>query len=166
MLFLLGFSQAIIAPSKELQNDDVLPEDSGKPSSSYSGEDESIRIRKDLDEYSRTVDPAHVQIEERRRVMRLRLQQRFAQTDRNNDGIISRLEAVELMPQVARRFNEVDLNGDNFISFDELVTLQTRITERQQKSDKSAKVENTSEPSDIIKHKTKDAMLINHKPTL
>ena len=31
--------------------------------------DENIRLRRDLDEYSRSVDPAHVQIEERRPVM-------------------------------------------------------------------------------------------------
>ncbi|HEY3301716.1 MAG TPA: EF-hand domain-containing protein [Methylophilaceae bacterium] len=171
MLISLGFSQIAWAASKEVQNkeaqnDDISSEDSGKPASTYAGAQESVRIRKDLDEYSRTVDPAHVQIEERRRVMRLRLQQRFAETDRNNDGSISRLEAVELMPQVARHFNEVDTNGDNFISFEELAALQAKIMERQQKSATATRVENIPDQSEVIKHKSKDAMLVNHKPTL
>jgi hypothetical protein len=172
VLISLGFSQVVWAASKEVQNKEVQnddassSEDAGKPASTYAGAQESVRIRKDLDEYSRTVDPAHVQIEERRRVMRLRLQQRFAEADRNNDGSISRLEAVELMPQVARHFNEVDTNGDNYISFEELAALQGRIMERQQKSASATRVENTPDQSDMIKHKSKDAMLVNHKPTL
>jgi hypothetical protein len=166
VLILLGFSQFNFAASKELQNEDVSSDDAAKPASTYAGAQESVRIRKDLDEYSRTVDPAHVQIEERRRVMRLRLQKRFTETDRNTDGSISRLEAVELMPQVARHFNEVDTNGDNYISFEELAALQAKIMERNQKSASATRVENIPDQSDMIKHKSKDAMLVNHKPTL
>jgi hypothetical protein len=188
MVLTLGFSHVISARetlgaretqgTRETQNTkEVLgareaPDDSSsdtqeasKPASTYAGSQESIRLRRDLDEYSRTVDPAHVQIEERRRVMHLRLQQRFAETDRNNDGVISRIEAVELMPQVARHFNEVDTDADNSISLEELESLQNRIVSRQQQGS-TLKVENIPDQADVIKHKNKDAMLSNHKRTL
>jgi len=93
--------------------------------------DENIRLRRDLDEYTRTVDPAHVQIEERRRLMHKRLQERFAQIDRDGDGMISRDEALDGIPQLLRHFNNVDLNGDNQLSLDELEALQAKIMERQ-----------------------------------
>ncbi len=93
--------------------------------------DDNIRLRRDLDEYTRTVDPAHVQIEERRRLMHKRLQERFAQIDRDGDGMISREEALDGIPQLVRHFNNVDLNGDNQLSLEELEALQARIMERQ-----------------------------------
>jgi Ca2+-binding EF-hand superfamily protein len=93
--------------------------------------DDNIRLRRTLDEYSRTVDPAHVQIEERRRVMHMRLQERFSQTDKDNDGTISLEEAYDSMPQLARHFSAVDLNGDRLITLDELEALQVKIIERQ-----------------------------------
>lgn len=93
--------------------------------------DDNIRLRRALDEYSRAVDPAHVQIEERRRVMHQRLQERFSQADRDNDGRISLEEAYDNMPQLARHFGAVDLNGDRLITLDELEALQAKIAERQ-----------------------------------
>ena len=122
--------------------------------------DENIRLRRDLDEYSRTVDPAHVQIEERRRVMHKRLQERFAITDRDNDGLISLDEAYDSMPQLARHFGEVDLNNDRGISLDELEALQAKIAERQRvwavKADGAEGVESG-------KRKNKDRVLIAAK---
>ncbi len=93
--------------------------------------DENIRLRRDLDEYSRSVDPAHVQIEERRRVMHKRLQERFASCDRDDDGSLILDEIYDCMPQLARRFSEVDLNGDRSISLEEIEVLQAKIAERQ-----------------------------------
>jgi hypothetical protein len=93
--------------------------------------DENIRLRRDLDEYSRSVDPAHVQIEERRRVMHKRLQERFATCDRDDDGSLILDEVYDCMPQIARRFVEVDLNNDRAITLEELEALQAKITERQ-----------------------------------
>lgn len=124
--------------------------------------EESIRLRRDLDEYSKQVDPAHVQIEERRRVMHQRVQSRFAETDRDNDGTISRDEAADMMPQVARHFNQVDLNNDGLISLDELETLQARIISQRPSA---IKIE-SPEPSDVSKKKSKDAMLTNRKRAL
>lgn len=124
--------------------------------------EDSIRLRRDLDEYSRTVDPAHVQIEERRRIMYQRIQTRFTESDKDNDGSISREEATESLPQVARHFNSVDTNNDGVLSLDELEALQSRIVERQRTD--SIKIE-TAEP-DPTKRKSKDAMLNNRKRTL
>ena len=129
--------------------------------------DENIRLRRDLDEYSRTVDPAHVQIEERRRVMHQRLQERFNQTDRDNDGSISREEAADLMPQVARHFNSIDLNNDNEITLDELEALETKIIERQRAiSAKTPEADTDVTDNSQAKHKNKNAMLNNHKPAM
>ncbi|ROH88624.1 EF-hand domain-containing protein [Pseudomethylobacillus aquaticus] len=93
--------------------------------------EELMRLRKDLDDYSRSIDPAHVQIEERRRVMRQRIQERFLGSDKDNDGSISREEATETMPQIARQFSVVDLNGDGVITLNELEQAQARALERQ-----------------------------------
>ena len=113
--------------------------------------DENIRLRRALDEYSRLVDPAHVQIEERRRVMHKRLQERFAQTDKDDDGTISREEAAEGMPQIVRHFGMIDLNSDNLVSLEELEALQLKIMERQRMA---ARVE-LVEP-ELVKRKFKE----------
>jgi len=113
--------------------------------------DENIRLRRALDEYSRLVDPAHVQIEERRRVMHKRLQERFAQTDKDDDGTISREEAAEGMPQIVRHFSMIDLNSDNLVSLEELEALQLKIMERQRMAARFEPVE-----PDPVKRKFKE----------
>jgi Ca2+-binding EF-hand superfamily protein len=115
--------------------------------------EERMRLHRDLEEYSRTVDPAHVQIEERRRVMRMRLQQRFLGSDKDNDGSISREEAFETMPQIARHFNQVDLNNDGVITLNELEAAQARAMEHQRAA--TAKAEEIQE-ADPAKRKNKD----------
>ncbi len=130
--------------------------------------EENMRLRRDLDEYSRTVDPAHVQIEERRRLMHQRIQTRFAETDKDNDGKISLIEATESLPQVARHFNSVDTNNDGYITLDELEGLQARIVERQRAE--AIKVDANPPPAEpenaAAKRKNKDAMLSSRKHTL
>jgi hypothetical protein len=123
--------------------------------------DENIRLRRSLDEYSRMVDPAHVQIEERRRVMHKRLQERFNQTDRDNDGFLTRDEAFEGMPQILRHFAIIDTNGDGLISLEELEALQLKIIERQRMAVRVEPVE-----SELTKRKTKDASIIKGKRAL
>lgn len=123
--------------------------------------DENIRLRRALDEYSRLVDPAHVQIEERRRVMHKRLQERFNQTDKDNDGFISREEAIEGMPQISRHFSGIDTNTDGFISLDELEALQLKIVERQRMAVRVEPYE-----AELAKRKTKDASISKPKRSL
>ena len=61
--------------------------------------------------------------------MRQRILERFQTADRDGNGVISREEAVEMMPQVSRHFMQFDLNGDGVISMNELETIQMRIAE-------------------------------------
>jgi EF hand len=145
--------------TQDADNNDLPPKKSGPISI-----EDSIRLRRDLDEYSRTVDPAHVQIEERRRLMYQRVQSRFVDADRDNDGSISREEALDSLPQVARHFNQVDLNGDGVITLDELEALQARILGQRPTI---VKIETQAEPdTSTTKTKNKDVMLSNRKPTL
>jgi hypothetical protein len=123
--------------------------------------DDNIRLRRALDEYSRLVDPAHVQIEERRRVMHKRLQERFNQTDKDNDGFISREEAIDGMPQISRHFIGIDINNDGFISLDELEALQLKIVERQRMAVRVEPYE-----AELVKRKTKDASINKPKRSL
>lgn len=169
-LFLVFSSSKVMmaAPRDNQSNSDEVTKsqqvDSSKPSSEAMGVniDDNIRLRRALDEYSRTVDPAHVQIEERRRVMHARLQERFSQTDRDNDGTISLEEAYDTMPQLARHFGAVDLNGDRLITMDELEALQARIAERQRIATVKAEVQETENP----KSKTKGNISNNRKNAL
>ena len=138
LLLIFSSSEIMMAAPRDNQNsnDEVIKSqstDTSKTSNDPIGVnmDENIRLRRDLDEYSRAVDPAHVQIEERRRVMHKRLQERFSETDRDNDGAISIEEAYDTMPQLARHFGAVDLNSDHVITLDELEALQAKIVERQ-----------------------------------
>lgn len=97
--------------------------------------EERTRLRRDLDTYSRSLDPIHSQIEENRILMRKRLQERFFAADRDNDGSLSRIEAAEMMPQIARHFSLVDLNGDESITMNELAAAQNKAIERQRIED-------------------------------
>ncbi|WP_137718835.1 EF-hand domain-containing protein [Methylobacillus flagellatus] len=132
--------------------------------------EELMRLRKDLDDYSRSIDPAHVQIEERRRVMRQRIQERFLGSDKDNDGSISREEATETMPQIARQFSVVDLNGDGVITLNELEQAQARALERQrahlikmqQEALLAAEMER-AEKAEAEKAKNKQASSVNRR---
>jgi len=90
-----------------------------------------VLLRRDLDAYSRSADPDHVLLEERRRMMHKQIQERFFAADRDSDGSLSREEATETLPQIARHFSEVDLNGDDVITINELTAAQAKADERQ-----------------------------------
>jgi Ca2+-binding EF-hand superfamily protein len=89
------------------------------------------KIRKALDDYARSVDHDHDQIEERRRAMQESIKERFLDADSDGDGTIDRQEATYRLPQIARHFSQVDTNQDNVISLDELEEAQVRILERR-----------------------------------
>jgi len=129
------------------------------------------RLRKALDDYARSVDPSHDQIEERRRAMQESIETRFFEADTDGDSTLDRQEATEKLPQIARHFNTVDTNQDNLISLGELVEAQARIIERrkavdtvleQQKQQKLMEVEAAS----VSKPKNKQANNNSKKKSL
>ena len=95
------------------------------------------KLRKALEDYARSVDPSHDQIEERRRVMQESVETRFFEADTDGDSTLDRQEATEKLPQIARHFNSVDTNQDNLISLSELVEAQARILERRRAAEAS-----------------------------
>ncbi|GAB7563570.1 hypothetical protein LG202_16090 [Methylobacillus methanolivorans] len=155
---LLGVASVAHAANLRYANDDMASDTQDVPTANIhqtldakiSGEDRQ-RLRRDLYEYSRNVDAAHAQIEERRRAMRQRIMERFQEADKDGNGVISREEAVEMIPQVARHFMQFDLNGDGVITMNELETMQARIAERQHKAlDKKEKeLQDVVEPAPL-----------------
>lgn len=169
LALLFSFAEVMMAGPRDNQNNNEevsKPQqaDNSKSSNEAVGVnmDDNIRLRRTLDEYSRTVDPAHVQIEERRRVMHQRIQERFSQADRDNDGGISLEEAYDSMPQLARHFGAVDLNNDHVITLEELEALQAKIAERQ----RIATVKIDTPEADNPKSKNKQGASSNRKSAL
>jgi hypothetical protein len=126
-----GPREALVPPTKPgAQFADDVTNNQLENLSGVSVEDR-VRLRMDLRQYSRSSDPIHTQIEDRRRLMSKGVQERFFGADKDNDGLLSRQEVVDSLPQVARHYNQVDLDGDNFISINELVSFHDKIMERQ-----------------------------------
>lgn len=139
MCVLFGLAQTAVAGPREPLVEPISPDAPSKEEvgseqlKNLSGvsQEERMRLRMDLHRYSRTSDPIHTQIEDRRRLMSKGIQERFFGADRDNDGVLSLQEVVDSLPQVARHYSQVDLDGDNFISINELMSFQAKITERQ-----------------------------------
>jgi len=142
MCVCLGLSQSGIAGPREALGLQENPDDkvmqSGDESNSEQMQslggvspEERMRLRMDLNHYSRTSDPIHSQIQDRRRTMSKGIQERFFRADRDNDNLLSRQEVVDSLPQVARHYNQVDLDADGFISITELMEYQNKLIERQ-----------------------------------
>lgn len=126
------------------------------------------KLRKALDDYARSVDPAHGQIEERRRAMQESIEARFLAIDKDNDGSIDRQEATESLPQVARHFSLVDTNQDEKITLAELQAAQARILERKKAAEAALEAQKLQE-ADIAtlgKRKSKQAVNNSHKRAL
>ncbi len=98
-------------------------------------------LRKALEDYARSIDPSHEQVEERRRAMQDSIEARFFEADTNNDGTLDRQEATEKLPQIARHFNSVDTNQDGVISLSELVETQAKILERRRAAEAAIQLE-------------------------
>jgi hypothetical protein len=124
----------------------------------FSPEDR-VRLRKALDDYARSVDPDHEQIEERRRVMQESIEARFLASDHDNDGSLDRQEATESLPQIARHFSQVDINQDEVITLDELEEAQARIQERRKAAEAllEAQKQQEAEAAAATKRKNKQA---------
>ena len=126
------------------------------------------KIRKALDEYSRTTDPEHKQIEERKRNMRESIEARFLSIDKDNDGSIDRQEATESLPQVARHFSQVDTNQDEVITLDELQAAQSRFLEHRKAEEAllEAQKQQDADAALLAKRKSKQAINNTHKSAL
>lgn len=142
MCIFLGLSQSGVAGprsvfiSTENPDDKIirpLDEAGGEQLQNLNGvsPEERMRLRMDLNNYSRASDPIHSQIQDRRRSMSKGIQERFFGADKDNDSLLSRQEVVDSLPQVARHYNMVDLDADGFISINELVAYQAKMVERQ-----------------------------------
>jgi|GEM_PF-4057660 len=163
-LSVLAYAGAI--NTQELEQDGVQAE-LENPIPSLEGSislEERMRLHRDLNVYSRSIDSNHIVIENHRRGMRQRLYERFSGSDKDNDGSISREEATETMPQIARHFNQVDTNGDGVVTLNELAVLHARMVARQQHS--------TDEPSnevqevEMVKGKDKEVAAATRKKAL
>lgn len=119
------------------------------------------KLRKALRDYSRAVDPAHNQIEERRRAMQASIEARFLEADNDGDGTIDRQEATEKLPQIARRFNQVDTNQDNLISLEELQAELARILERRKIVEISLEAQNAQETEVLSTSKRNNKQVVN-----
>lgn len=115
------------------------------------------KLRKALDDYARSVDHDHDQIEERRRAMQESIKIRFLDADNDGDGTIDRQEATERLPQIARHFSQVDTNQDNVISLDELEEAQARILDRRKTAETAveAKKLQDADAGAVVKRKSK-----------
>jgi hypothetical protein len=135
-------AEQMTRPDTDAQEDNELPTLDGSITM-----EERIRIYRDLDQYSRSVDSTHLVIEKQRRDMRERLQQRFAGSDKDNDGSISREEATESLPQIARHFNQVDTNADGVVTLDELAVVHARMMERRHPNTVTSDVQEVDAPN-------------------
>jgi len=129
------------------------------------------KLRKALDDYARSVDPSHDQIEERRRAMQESIETRFFEADMDGDSTLDRQEATEKLPQIARHFNSVDTNQDNLISLGELVEAQARIIERRKAADAALEQQKQqklmeAEAASVAKPKSKQANNNSKKKSL
>lgn len=149
-------------PDESAQTDAAIP-DAAESNPTISLEEsitveDRLRLHRDLNEYSRTVDPSHIVIEEHRRGMRERLLARFNGSDKDNDGSISREEAAETLPQIARHFNQVDANGDGVVTLNELAVVHARMVERNNPPTMKSEVQEVQEV-ELAKRKGKDSTI-------
>jgi len=121
-----------------------------------------VKLRRALDEYARSADPEHKQIEERRRSMRDSIEVRFLAVDKDNDGSIDRQEATESLPQVARHFNNVDTNQDGIITLDELVAAQSRSLEHKKASEALIEAQKLQDAEAEAANKRKNKQAVNN----
>jgi Ca2+-binding EF-hand superfamily protein len=121
------------------------------------------KLRKALDDYARSIDPSHDQIEERRRAMQESIEARFFEADTDGDGKLDRQEATEKLPQIARHFNSVDTNQDNLISLGELIEAQARIVERRKAAEALVDAEKQQKilESELAPSKSKSSQAVN-----
>jgi len=119
------------------------------------------KLRRALNDYARSADPDHGQIEERRRAMQESIKTRFLEADNDGDGTIDRQEATEKLPQIARHFNMVDTNQDDLISLEELQAAQARILERRKAAELALEAQKLQE-AEAATGKRKNKQVVNN----
>lgn len=154
--------------AKRVVDDEVLSDGTQQTLNLNFSPEDRLRLRRALDAYSRTVDPDHEQILERRRAMQESIKERFLASDKDNDGSLDRQEATDSLPQVARHFSQVDTNQDGIITLDEMQAVQLRIVERRKASETAieAKKQEDTEAFANIKRKNKQASTVSRKNAL
>jgi Ca2+-binding EF-hand superfamily protein len=77
----------------------------------------------------------HVTLEEmaaaRKAFKMARFEQRFKRADTDGDGRISRAEAEQSLPRLARHFDRVDANKDGFVTIEEVVAMRKAFFEHR-----------------------------------
>jgi Ca2+-binding EF-hand superfamily protein len=119
----------------------------------FSPEDRA-RLRKALSDYSRNSGD-HNQIEQKRKAMRDRIEERFSECDKDNDDSLDRVEATQCLPQIARHFGFVDVDEDGVITLEELELAQAKMNERQKAEEAQMEAQRIQEAEDEIKNKSK-----------
>jgi hypothetical protein len=96
------------------------------------GPEERARMRRELrDDLGKTY-PDHEEIDSRRQIMRERMQERLKRADGNGDGAISRAEAEQSMPGIARHFDSIDIDRDGTISREEMRAAHEKMREARE----------------------------------
>ncbi len=89
------------------------------------------QLRRDVDAGARRPDG---DFEARRQAIRERARARFAEADRNGDGLLSRDEMAGLRPMLARHFDRIDTNHDGQASEQELADALRRLQEMRREN--------------------------------
>lgn len=113
------------------------------------------RLRKALDDYAKSTDPTHIQIEQKRKVMKESVEARFNECDKDSDDSIDREEATQCLPQIARHFSYVDVDEDGVITLEELQLAQAKSVERQKMTEAKIEAQKIQETETEIKNKSK-----------
>ncbi len=117
--------------------------------------DDRARLRKALDDYAKSTDPEHAQIEQKRKAMKDSVQARFNDCNKDNDDSIDREEATLCLPQIARHFNFVDVDENNVITLEELELAQAKSIERQKAAAAKMEAQKILDAEAEIKNKSK-----------
>lgn len=117
--------------------------------------DDRARLRKALADYSKTTDPEHTQIEQRRKAMQESVEARFNQCNKDIDDSLDREEVTECLPQIARHFNYVDVDENGVITLEELQLAQAKLVERRKAAEARMEAQKIQEAEAAIKNKSK-----------
>jgi hypothetical protein len=120
----------------------------------FSPEDRA-RLRKALGDYTKSTDPEHYQIAQRRKAMQQSVEARFDECNKDNDDSLDRDEVTHCLPQVARHFSYVDIDEDEVITLEELQLAQAKQIERQKAAEAKMEAQKIQEAEAAIKDKSK-----------